>query len=226
MKAPIRDLSKAEILTIHEWRCRHGHTGLVHYNCWRSAQGEPERVGFLDIETSNLDADFGIIFSWCIQDEQGQIVHDIMTKRDLRRRQLDMRVVETCLQEMKKYDRLVGHYSERFDFPFIRSRALYWGLDSLVPRYGDIVQTDTWRMAKTLLKISSNRQENIARLLLGATGGEPLKTRIDSRHWLSALQGDKEALDYILDHNIRDVKELKNNYDRLKAFARQSGKSL
>ena len=211
MRCPIAQLSKKEILAIHLFKCVHGHTGLVHYNCWRVAQGQPERVGFLDIETSNLDADFGIIFSWCIMDDHGNLQHDCITKKDLHRGLLDKRVVTSCLAKMRSFDRLVGHYSERFDFPYIRSRALYWGLDALIPHYGDIKQTDTWRMAKNLLKISSNRQENIARLLLGPDGGEPLKTRIDSRHWLSALQGDKKALNYILDHNIRDVQELRNN---------------
>ena len=169
---------------------------------------------------------FGIIFSWCVLDSNGTLWNDTITKKDLRRGQLDKRVVTSCLAKMQNYDRLIGHYSERFDFPFIRSRALYWGLDPLLPHYGDIKQTDTWRMAKNLLKISSNRQENIARPLLGAEGGEPLKTRIDSRHWLAALQGDKAALDYILDHNRRDVQELANNYNRLKVFASQSAKSL
>lgn len=222
MKAPIESLSKEEIVAIHRFRCCHGHTGLVHYNCYREANGQPERIGFLDIETSNLDADFGIMFSWCILDEQNTNYYDVVSKHDLQTGLLDKEVVTSCLKNIKRFDRIVGHYSSRFDIPFVRSRALYWGLDDLIPQYGDLKQTDTWRMAKDLLKISSNRQGNIAELLQGETA----KTRITSKYWIAALQGEKAALEYILEHNRIDVIELRNNYNRLRAFAPRSGRSF
>ena len=55
---------------------------------------------------------------------------------------------------------------------------------------------------------------------------ETLKTPINSEAWLGALQGKQEALDYILDHNIRDVTELRNNYNKLIKFDRKSGVSI
>ena len=50
------------------------------------------------------------------------------------------------------------------------------------------------------------------------------KTRIDAKHWIPALQGKKEALDYILDHNMKDVIQLERNYEKLKSFAKSNPK--
>jgi uncharacterized protein YprB with RNaseH-like and TPR domain len=103
---------------------------------------------------------------------------------------------------MQKFNRIVGHYSSRFDIPFIRTRALYWGLE--FPQYGEILQTDTWRLAKDTLCLSSNRQGTIAETILGKSN----KTRIDPKHWIKALQGDPAALEYIMKHNKIDVYDL------------------
>ena len=221
MKPPIASMTKKEIVQLFRWRCKHGHTGLSHYNCWRAEQEQPERLGFLDIECTNLKADFGMMLSWCmLRDEDGVIVEDAVSKKDLRNGTMDKNIVQSCIDEMEKYDRVVGHYSSRFDIPFVRSRALWHGLK--FPHYGEILQTDTWTMAKRALCISSNRQDSIARLLHSKTE----KTRIEPRFWLAAMQGDEKAIEEILDHNRRDVRDLKRNYDSLKAFCKASGTSI
>ena len=64
MKAPIHRLNKKELVWLGSHICRHGHTYLEHYNCY--LQEKPsieEKVGFLDIETFGLDADFAVMLT-------------------------------------------------------------------------------------------------------------------------------------------------------------------
>lgn len=206
----LNKMTKKEILDLWNYKCKHGHNGIAHYNCYLKEEKIPERIGFLDIETSNLKANFGIILSYCILDgDTNNIIYSVITKRDLSTGNLDRRVTENCIKDMLKFDRLVGHYSTKFDIPFIRTRALYWNLD--FPGYKEIKHTDTYYLAKRLLCIHSNRQGCVAE----AISRQNIKTRIDPGHWIGALQGNKASLAYILNHNKRDVEQLRSNYNKL-----------
>ena len=221
MKAPLAQMKKSEILALYRYKCKHGHNGISHYNCYRRESKEPEKIGFLDIETSNLKANFGIILSYCILiGGTKEIIKNVITKKELQDGEMDKRLVRDCISDITKFDRIIGHYSSRFDVPFVRTRAIIHGLD--FPAYGELVQTDTWRMAKNSLALHSNRQDVLAESLLGKT----LKTRIKQKHWIKALQGDKEALAYVLDHNENDVKDLEKNYNKLVRYNRKSNTSI
>ena len=54
------NLKKAEIVKMSNYKCRHGHTGLEHPNCYFDETGAGERIGIWDIETSGLKADFAV----------------------------------------------------------------------------------------------------------------------------------------------------------------------
>lgn len=221
MKAPLAQMTKREIMVIYKFRCKHGHNGISHYNCYRMESKTPERKGFLDIEASNLKANFGIMLSYCIKVENSpKIYKGVLTKKDLTSGLMDKRLIENCITDMRRFDRLIGHYSSRYDFPFIRTRAIIHGIR--FPEYGEILQTDTWRMARSVLCLHSNRQAVIAEALLGRT----VKTRIKQEHWIMALQGNPKSLAYVLDHNIKDVLDLEKNYHLLKAFTTKTNKSL
>jgi len=223
MKPNIHKMTKKEICELADYRCKHGHNGLSHYNCYRNEQGLEEKVGFLDIECSNLKANFGVMLSWCIKpagSKKKDILQDVASREDLTGKGMDKRIVQSCVDAMEGFDRIVGHYSSRFDVPFIRTRALMHGIP--FPKYGQIKHTDTWRMAKQLLCLHSNRQDVVAEALQGKT----VKTRINSDYWIKALQGDEKALAYVLDHNIKDVIDLEKNYNKMEEFFRRVGTSL
>ena len=50
--------------------------------------------------------------------------------------------------------------------------------------------------------------------------------RIDSKYWVKALRGDKTSLDYILDHNIKDVIDLEKVFNKLINFGKFTNKSI
>jgi uncharacterized protein YprB with RNaseH-like and TPR domain len=163
-----------------------------------------ERIGFLDIETSNLDANFGVILSWCIKIKDGDIIYGLLNDKDFKEKEafkVDKRIIRNLIDEILKLDRIVTHYGRKFDIPFIRTRALINGLE--FPSFGTIVNDDTYYMAKYKLKLNSNRLETIAQTLFGKSK----KTHLDGAIWLSAVRGDKKALNYVLDHNKTDVIE-------------------
>jgi uncharacterized protein YprB with RNaseH-like and TPR domain len=212
---------RREIVKMGQFRCKHGHTGLSHYNCYRKESGIPERIGYLDIECSNLKANFGIMLSYCIKvRDKNKIYKSVITKEELENGKLDKELVKRCINDMKNFDHLMGHYSSGYDIPFIRTRALYWGLK--FPEYGEMLHTDVYYLARRVLCLHSNRQDVIAETILGHTE----KTRLNSRHWIMALQGDKKALAYVLKHNIGDVIDLEKNHKKLEVFARKSNRSM
>lgn len=210
-----------EIARRLKFKCEHRHNGLLHAKCYNTAHGLERRVGFLDIEASNLKANFGIILCWCIKPAgQEETISDVITKTDLTSGVTDGRIVESCIKTMRQFDTLIGHYSSRYDFPFIRTRALMLGLD--FPSYGEIQQIDTYDMAKRTLCLHSNRQAVIAEALNGKTE----KTSLDFHYWIEGLQGNKKALEYILNHCKHDVNDLEKDYNKLAKFVKMPGKSL
>jgi len=224
---PLR-FSKAEYLRRLNWHCpNHRHNGLStgHIACYNAAHNIKERKGFLDIEASNLDANFGIILSWCIKTiGKDEIYYDCLTPKDLRSGITDRRIVETLVDHFWKYDRLVTHYGCKFDIPFIRTRALVHNI--LFPEYGYIWHTDVWRIARNKLRLNSNRQGSVAR----AIQGKDIKTSIHPEKWLQVQFGGarerKEALDYVLQHNEYDVKQGEKNYLLLLPFIRETKTSI
>ena len=199
---------------LYEHGCKHRHRYSRHFSCFLSEFNIQERVGFLDIETSNLKANFGIVLCWCILDENGNLYEDWLTKKDVVSGVEDKRVVETCIQTMKLFDRIVGHYSTYFDVPFLRTRAMIHGVE--FPKHGELYHTDVWRMAKSKLCLHSNRQNVIAESLHGKT----VKTRISHPDWRKAMMGNKESIAEVVDHCTKDVIDLKRNYKSLLPYCR------
>ena len=218
--------SKDDLLSVLNFRCEHRHTAETHPACYSKAYDcKTERIVAYDLETSNLHADFGIILSWCAKDVlTGELFYDTLSLEDIKTGRLDTRIVSSCIAFLRMYDRWVGQFSTYFDNPFLRTRAVKWGI--LFPGFGQIWHTDVWAIAKRKLKLHSNRQGSIAETVLG----HDVKTRIHPDIWTKVQFGsDKdrvEALAYVLDHNKRDVEQLVENYLALRRFVREGKSSI
>lgn len=226
MVAPIHRMKLDEIRKAAAYRCKHGHTGLEHYDCYLrdTDQSTAPKVGFLDLETSNLDANFGILLTYAIKDQAtGNILCDCLNKDDIEMYapdKSDARIIENLVEDVKKFDRIVTFYGKRFDVPFMRTRALIDGVP--FPFFGTIKHDDVYFWAKFKLKLNSNRLEVVARTLFGETE----KNHIEYKYWVGGTRGDEESLEYILDHNIRDVNELERVYEVLVDYARRQDSSI
>lgn len=225
MPAPVHRLKKSEIVWLSNNSCKHAHTYLDHYQCYLEELPEvKERIGFFDIESSNLVADFGIMLSYCILDgTNGEILSSVIKKADIERAKAgneDHKVVRQCIEDLSKFDRIVTFYGKRFDIPFVRTRASICGVD--FPHYGSLIHDDLYFVVRHRFRLSSNRLENACRVLLGDTN----KTRVEGKYWRAAARGDKESLSYILDHNKKDVEDLQRLYDHVLEFVRRQDVSI
>lgn len=217
MTIPVRELralTKADIIWLRTNRCRHGHPYLTHYNCYLAEEQRPERIGFIDIEASNLNASFGIILSYCIKELGGKIWWGLIKPSELRSKVKDKKVVEKLLDDMNRFDRMVVYWgkNQRYDLPFIRSRALKHGLR--FPEQGELWVNDMYDHVKGKLALHRNRLESACTFLDIPSKGH----RLDGEIWLNALTGNKPALNWILEHNKEDVISLETLYERLRPY--------
>jgi len=175
------------------------------------------RVGYLDIEATQLSADFGFILSWYIK-EKGKNNYDyaVVKKEEIFSGNFDKRVVIELLAAMGEYDVLYTHYGadHRFDVPFIRTRALRHGFENKIPKTGLFIM-DTYPIAKHKLRLHSNRLDSIANAI-GIKGVK--KTPLSGDVWVKASIGDKNALEYVALHNKRDVQLLERVHNRLSSI--------
>ncbi len=222
---PLHRLRKDQLVWLCTHRCEaHRHLYVEHYNCYLREHPEDHRkIGFLDIEASNLKADFGYILSWCILDNDSDtIACDVLTKKDLRCAAglEDKRVVKSLMEAMSGFDEVVTYYGTNFDIPFTRTRALITGQDYL--HYGTLKHTDLYYVIRNRFQLSRSRQETACRQLIGDTE----KSHFAKHAWLGGPHGDKKSLDYILDHNKRDVRDLKRLYHKVLPYMKKTERSI
>lgn len=186
-----------------KYRCEHRHTGLEHPLCWQKfLESKVDlKVGYFDLETSNLKADFGWIISWCIKHaDEDKFESYVLKKRDYRSQTRDKQATLELIKTLGKFDKIVTFYGSRFDIPFARTRALIHNLQFIPPKTK--LHLDLYYHVRSKLKLSHNRLGSCGEAL----GLETEKTSISSKVWSNAgLAYDKKALEYIFDHNKKDT---------------------
>lgn len=175
-----------------------------------------KKIGYLDIETSGLIADFGIIISWAnltrdIQTSKTSIRYDFVEKKDFdhayKKRDtnlIDKRLCESVVKEISTCDLLIGHWfigKHRHDIPFIRTRCAINKVEGL-PKHKQVRYGDTQKWGSILYRLHNNGLDSIARMFNISTHKTPLEPRV----WQNACMGIPEDIKYVVDHNIKDVK--------------------
>ena len=225
MIAPVHRLTKAEIIWLGSHACKaHRHSYLSHYSCYTKERPERDKVAIIDLETSNLKADYGILLTYCIKPVgSNKILKGIINKDDIkkgRKGDEDRRIVTDCINDMAQFDKVVGYYSKRFDLPYLRARAVNMGVD--FPFYGSIQHIDVFDIVKNRFCMSRKSQEVACRFLLGHTD----KTHFDGSIWRDAARGDQKALKQVLLHNIYDVQDLEKLWLVVREYARRHDVSI
>lgn len=174
------------------------------------------KIGYLDIETSGLTANFDIMLSWAIlvrdtQTEKTEIRTGVIKRSDieyaLRERDADLidkRLVTELIDAMSDIDCLVGHWfigKHRHDIPFTRSRCAINKISGF-PKHRMVRYGDTQKWGSQIHRLSSNSLATIG----DAYRVHVQKTPVKSKSWKLACLGDPKELNYVLIHNIKDVK--------------------
>jgi uncharacterized protein YprB with RNaseH-like and TPR domain len=216
----IANLSKDEILKRHFFKCIHGHTGIEHPSCFEEKNGIKEKIGFLDIETSNLKANWGFVFSYCIKDAGGEITKRVLSPEEIKSGIYDKKLLTEFCKEARKYDRLIGYFSARFDIPFLRTRCVFYGLD--FPVFKEIHHTDLYDILKRKFSLHSKRLQVVAEYFKIPAKGHKMNPTV----WFAAMAGDKKALAWILTHNEEDVITTELLWNKVNDYARITKTSI
>jgi uncharacterized protein YprB with RNaseH-like and TPR domain len=172
------------------------------------------RIGIFDLETSNLNANFGVVLCGVVKEygpRKKSTIHRMDALSNYKTdRSDDSAVVAALYQELVNYDIWVSYNGRRFDIPFLNTRLMAHGLETLEKRK----HIDLLYQARYKLKLHSARLASVQEFL----GLRTSKTVVDGRNWTRAMAGYKDGWDYIVDHCVRDVKVLEEVYEKMKHF--------
>lgn len=177
------------------------------------------KVLLWDIESSDFAADYGFIFciAWKWLDQKDVNLVRIRDTKEYRKDVTDDRgVVEAFRGVLSQADYQVTWYGERFDFPYLNTRALCNDQKPLplVPH------ADGWRTARKKMKFQSNRLAGISRAIPVAPGDtRVLKTNLSPKDWVRAKAGYADALLQVEKHCVADVNVLEKVYLALRPFS-------
>lgn len=201
--------------------CIHRHNGLTHPQCYRDNKELTQKIGFLDIEASNLSSDFGCILSYCIVDEKGKSYKRVLTPDEIKNGIYDKNLIKQLCQDIRNFTRIITYYGSKFDIPFIRSRSLLYNLP--FPAYGELNHTDAYLVVKYKLgTLHSRRLGVVAPFFNIEAKGHPLNPTI----WLKCLSGNKQALSWVLTHNLEDCESLRKLWKKISKFTRYANTSV
>ena len=175
-------------------------------NAWLLAT---RRFVFFDLETFDLAAEFGLVMVGCVKD-RGGATQTFVAHGDTEERSCVLGIRDA----LESADFVVTWYGTKFDVPYLNTRLQILNERPIERiRHIDLYYTSRFR-----LRLQSNRLANVGLSLLGRDD----KTVIVPGIWRRALQGDQEALDYIVDHCQRDVKILEDVFNKLHGFVNLS----
>lgn len=171
-----------------------------------------------DLETSDLAGDRGIVLCGVVQSSKRRrplVVRSDETNPDWKRgrRENDRETVRLIAEELEAHDVLIAHNGTRFDLPFLRTRMLRWGMKPL----RDMKVLDPCSVSWRKFRLRNNALQTLRNhLRVGAN-----KTPLDMALWMRAiLDGDREAMDAIVEHCVADVKVLSSVADLVKPYVR------
>lgn len=136
------------------------------------------------------------------------IMGDVLTPEEVKAED-DGRIIRSLWALINEADIVVSHNGNKFDIPRINSRFIINGLAPTKPYFS----VDTCQIARKQFGFSSNKLDALAGYF-----NIPHKMDTDFNLWKRCLEGDIEALEYMLDYNKKDVAILEEVYLKLRPW--------
>jgi len=130
------------------------------------------RVVLLDSEFSNLRADFGTLICVSLRPLRGKTQTLCVEKLGN-----DREIVAATMEELSKYGLVVTFYGTCADIPYLRSRALRWGL----PDIPQVPHCDLYRVIRRATVLSRRNQGHLAEWL--ALPDDAAKMKVSPNVW-------------------------------------------
>lgn len=190
----------------------------------RGVVQERDRIGILDIEFFSFDfkANRGFILTYVLKEYHKDIWHSAKIDiKDMKNKKIgDKNIVQKLVDDLKKFDIIIGYFSSRCDLPFVRTRAMYH--DIVFPFFNTLKQIDLYYFVKFKMSLDRNSLKNATKIL-HIVG----KDSADLNLWMeTAVCGDRKSLDEIFLHNVRDVRITERLYDRIKPYMANTIKAI
>jgi uncharacterized protein YprB with RNaseH-like and TPR domain len=167
-----------------------------------------------DIETTSLKADIGFVLCAVVKplDDKPIILRIDDLRGDSGKPWDDSVLVNTLVETLASSHLAYGWNIRRFDIKFLRTRRLLLGQHK-TPRM--ISTIDLLQVARRFA-FHSNRQavwmESLSRYQ---------KTEVIGVEWVRAMAGDREAMDYVVQHCLADAMGLEEIYRHLAPYIAQ-----
>ena len=201
-------------------RCKHRHRYCEHPQCFVNDVLKKVKVGYLDIESGGLAANFDYMLTYCIKTRDEEEYHEgVITREEILAGEFDKEMLKKLIDDIQKYDVIITYYGTRFDIPFIRTRALSFRLK--FPEFGTIQHKDVYYMVKNRLRLHRSSLES-ACAIFGIKG----KNHIKGNFWMMAKTGDEVALKYVADHNRKDCIILEMLHKKIELYTKMTTRSI
>jgi len=212
--------TKAELIQMAIQHCKHKHSYLTHPNCYITEKRGKKKIGYFDIESGGLTANFDYMLTWVIKTRDKEEYREgCISVLDINNYTLDKRILKELIEALKEYDQIITYYGTKFDIPFIRTRAMMHNLIFLP--FGALQHKDCYYMVKMKMRLHRSSLDS-ACAALGIRG----KNHIKGNYWMRAKLGDPVALAYVLDHNRKDCQILEKLHKKLEGFVKDQSKSI
>jgi len=231
MHCPIRRLLKREVEWLGTHNCKHSHTYLEHYNCFCTDYPEgiegivslPEKIGVLDIETTNFKSNWGYTFCYYIKHyDKDKYESYILSPQEVRNVSQDKKLLKQLCVDIRKFDRIIVYWGKdrRHDIPFLRSRALLYGFD--FPIYKSLYVTDLYDICKAKLSLNNYRMATACYFFEIPVKQHPYTPTV----WNRAQSGHIPSLKTVSLHCKEDVDSTELLTQKLIRFVRISKTSI
>ncbi len=166
------------------------------------------RIVILDLETSSLEADAGIIVGAGLMSEAGRAEY-----LEARRTSQEKTLLSGLLKHLESYDVVVTWSGRGFDLPFLTTRLLKHGLD---PRpVLRKMHLDLNEVVKSRLRLTFTYLDHVCDFFEIRREKGPMG--MDVPHlYVRALEGDVKALKSIRDHCLDDLQATRQVFLRLR----------
>jgi len=213
--------TKKELLKMASTYCKkHRMPYIQHPKCYEREKNKELKIGYFDIEAGGLNANWDYMLTWCIKTkDKDEYRFGVIDQSEILSYDFDRRIVKELIEALSEYDIIITYYGTKYDIPFIRARALSHKIKFL--GFGSVQHKDVYYMVRNKLKIHKNSLDS-ACALVGIKG----KNHIKGNFWMRAKVGDREALEYVLDHNKKDCTILEKLHKMLSEYVRDTTRSI
>lgn len=158
-------------------------------------------IGFFDIETTGFHPEKDEILVVCIANNATSRVKVIKKGK-----MTEEEVIREALSSMSIYGSIVSWNGSSFDVPFLSRRAIKYGLRFNHKFHIDLMQ----KSARFIPNVEKSLDAMASTLLI-----DTHPTEYNASIWKMAKRGDKDAMQYIVDHCSSDVITLKKVWKKL-----------